>query len=130
LKQTYVYSYESRGGGSYSSRIKADSFEEALSILKQRNKGEVLEGVSQTQIKEPRPSELFKRGEYLEAAHGLCYLLSRSGTEKSVLDSVQDWGALHETIHLAIGIDIDTHSTLDEIFDEYVKIEESIPGYL
>lgn len=54
------------------------------------------------------PLEYFDRGEWLHCLHS-CMLM------QYLLEDVADDGLLHELVHLSLGIDICTHTTMTEL---------------
>lgn len=61
------------------------------------------------------PLDHFDRGEWLKCLHGCMFAASRV--------HIEDDGVLHELVHLALGVDICTHNSLDDLRVEVAAIQ-------
>jgi hypothetical protein len=73
------------------------------------------------------PLDHFDAGRWLECAHGVCLALSRHHDVNCAALAVEDDGLLHELIHLALGIDICTHTNTTELRGKVAALQNDAP---
>lgn len=67
-----------------------------------------------------QPSECFDRQDWLGCLHG-CMFCAQFNSSSNLL--LEDDGLLHELLHLAMGLEISTHNSLQELRIAVVKLE-------
>lgn len=70
----------------------------------------------------PLPLELFDAGSYLECAHACTFLLYRAGNAQAALNALCDDAYLHELLHLALGLTICTHGSMERLREEIASL--------
>jgi hypothetical protein len=68
------------------------------------------------------PVELFDAGRWGECLHACAFILFMLKDGERLLASLDDEAALHELIHLVVGIDISTHNCHENIRAEVAKL--------
>jgi len=69
------------------------------------------------------PLDHFDTGNWLQCAHGICLALSRQHDPNCAALAVEDDGLLHELIHLALGVDICTHTSMTALREQVAAVQ-------
>ena len=64
------------------------------------------------------PLSMFDRGKYLACLHGLMVYYNLLADPELLQLSVEDDGLMHEVLHLASGVEISTHNTMEGLRKE------------
>lgn len=71
------------------------------------------------------PLQLFDQGRWLECLHAAIFAASLQPESERAAAALEDDGVIHELAHLALGIEICTHNTLDDIRQELKELVDA-----